>query len=205
MCMSFIVSDMIKKYGIYLLILVVCLAIGLKTAFDTPIGKNTLAIELTSSQTGYTELFYDTGEGFNAGQRITGNVSEQDIQTNLIFELPDEPIKQLRWDPVYTDDGVETSVHSVRIAYYGSVSVTDVVFESIVPRNHIKTFEIHKDSFRFGVESGMSDPYLIFTKIPEVPEKPSNLWVIVKGAGFSIFAALFLSAIYRMIEWYFDS
>jgi hypothetical protein len=196
---------MIKKYGIYLFILVVCLAIGLKTAFDTPIGKNTLTIELKSSQTGETELFYDTGAGFNAVQRITGQVSEQDARIDLIFELPYEPIRQLRWDPVYHEDGVETTVYSVKIAYYGTLSITDLAFETVVPQNQIKRFEISKDSFHFGVESGLSDPYLIFTRIPEIPEEPSNLWVIIRGAGFSLLAALILSAIYRGIAWYFDS
>ena len=196
---------MVKKYGIYLLILVICLAIGMKTAIDTPRGENTLSIELTSSQTGYTELFYDTGKGFNAEQRISGQLEQKDTRTTLVFVLPYESIKALRWDPVYHEDGVDTTVYSVKMAFYGDYSVTDIVFESIVPQHQIKTFEIGKDSFHFHVASGESDPYLIFTRIPEAPIEPSRVGTILEGLGLSLFAALVLSVIYRLIIWYFDS
>ena len=196
---------MVKKYGIYLLILVICLAIGLKTAVDAPVGKNTLSIHLNSTRTGYTELFYDTGSGFNTNERVTGDLAIHDERTTLVFELPYEPIQKLRWDPVYHEEGVDTTVYSIELAYYGDLSVDDIAFETIVPQNQIKTFDIGEDSFRFHVASGESDPYLVFTKIPEAPEEPSRKIIILEGFVFSLFAALLLSAIYRLIVWYFDS
>ena len=196
---------MVKKYGIYLLILVICLAIGMKTAIDVPIGKDTLSIELISSQTGVAELFYDTGEGFNAAQRISVQLDLKDQRTTMVYELPHEPIKTLRWDPVYHEEGVDTTVYSVKMAYYGDYSITDIVFESIVPQNQIKSFEIGKDSFQFQVASGESDPYLVLTRIPQAPQEPSRVGIILAGLGFSLFAALLLSVIYRLIVWYFDS
>ena len=196
---------MVKKYGIYLLILAICLALGLKTAIDAPVGKHTLSIELNSTQTGYTELFYDTGSGFNAGERVTGDLAVKDERTTLVFGLPYEPIQKLRWDPVYHEDGVDTTVYSIKLAYYGDLSVSDIPFETIVPQNQITTFEIGKDSFTFHVESGESDPYLVFTKIPGAPEEPSRKIILLEGFAFSLFAALLLSAIYRLIIWYFDS
>lgn len=185
--------------------MVVCLAIGLKTALDTPLGRNTFEIELTNSQTGLTELFYDLGEGFTPEQRISESLLEQDQKTMLVFDLPQEPIVHLRWDPVYHEDGVETVIHSAKMSYYGGESVKAIEFESVVPQNHIKTFEIRENSIHFTVENGFSDPYLVFTKIPSAPEEPSRTWIIVKGLVFSLFAAVLFSAIYRLIIWYFDS
>jgi len=196
---------MLKKYGIYLTIFVLCLAIGLKTAVDTPLGRNTLEIELTSSQIGTNELFYDDGLGFSPQKRIPVELLEQDKKTDLVFVLPQEPMVRLRWDPVYSDEGVSTTVRRVKMSYYGGEYEKDLAFETIVPQNDIKTFRIQDHSFYFEVEKGSPDPYLIFTKMPESPEKPSRVWVIVKGVVFSLLAAVLFSAIYRLISWYFNS
>ncbi len=196
---------MFKKYGIYLSILVVCMAIGLKTAIDTPLGRNTLEIKLNSSQTGATEVFYDDGLGFAPDKRIPIELLESDTKTELIFELPQVPIIHLRWDPVYSDEGVQTTVYDAKISFYGGEFVSDIAFETIVPQNHIKTFRIQENEFYFEVENGSNDPFLIFTKIPESPEKPSRTWVVVKGVVFSLLAAAVLSGLYRLIVWYFNS
>lgn len=181
------------------------MAIGLKTAIDTPLGLNLLEIKLNSSQTGPTELFYDNGLGFSAERRIPMELTVKDEKTDLIFELPQEPLLRLRWDPVYHDEGVNTTVYNVKMSFYGGEYEEDIAFETIVPQNDIKTFKIQKDSIYFEVENGFADPYLIFTKIPELPPEPSRTWVIVKGVVFSLLAAALFSAIYRLIVWYFNS
>ena len=196
---------MLKKYGIYLGILVLCMAIGLKTAFDTPLGRNTLELKLNSSQTGVTELFYDDGLGFSGEKRVPVELLESDTKTDLVFEIPQEPMVRLRWDPVYSDDGVKTTVYEAKMVYYGGEYEETLAFETIVPQNDIKTFRIQDNSFYFEVDSGHSDPYLVFTKIPEQPPEPSRTWLVVKGIVFSILAAVLLSAIYRLIVWYFNS
>ena len=196
---------MFKKYGIYLSILIVCITIGLKTAIDTPLGRNTLEIKLDSSQVGVTELFYDDGLGFSPEKRVVADLLEGEGKSELIFDLPQEPLVHLRWDPVYSDEGVQTTVYSAKMSFYGGEYVSDIAFETIVPQNDIKTFHIQEDELYFEVEKGFSDPYLVFTKIPESPERPSRTWVVVKGVVFSLLAAAILSAIYRLIVWYFNS
>ncbi len=200
-----LIAMFIKKYGIYLSILIVCLAIGLKTAMDTPLGRHTLEIRLNSSQTGVTELFYDDGLGFSAEKRIPGELLESGVDTDLVFELPQPSMVRLRWDPVYHEEGVQTTVNRIQVSFYGGEYVRDVVFETLVPQNHIKTFRIDPSRLYFEVDPGFNDPYLILTKIPEAPEPPSRTWLIVKGFAFSLLAALLLSAIYRLIVWYFNS
>lgn len=194
-----------KKYGIYLLILVVCMAIGLKTAIETPLGRNTVVFEVTNSHAGMTELFYDVGTGFSAEKRVPVELTEVEQKTVIEYEVPLEQIRQLRWDPVYHEEGVQTVIHSAKMSYYGGENVLDIEFESVVPKNHIKTFEIEEKTIKFAVESGFNDPYLVFTKIPEAPEAPSRTWVIVKGILFSLLAAALFSAFYRLIVWYFNS
>lgn len=196
---------MFKKFGVYLVILTICLALGIKTAIDTPLGLNTLVINLESSHTGGTELFYDNGEGFTAERRLTSEVDLVDVRNDLIFELPITDLLQLRWDPVYHDDGVSTKVHSVEIHYYGGEAVRELAFESIVPINHIKTFSIGEESVEFSVDGGDNDPYLLFTKIPEAPDEPSRTWLIVKGVLFSLLAAGLFSAVYYFLVRYFRS
>lgn len=195
----------IKKFGIYLSILVVCLAIGIKTAMDTPLGRHTLEIQLNSSQTGPTELFYDDGLGFAAEKRIPVELLESEVETDLIFELPQASMLRLRWDPVYHDDGVKTTVSGIQVSFYGGEFVRDIAFETVVPQNHIKTFRIDNGKLYFEVDSGFNDPYLLLTKIPDAPEPPSRTWLIVKGILFSLLAAALLSAIYRLTIWYFNS
>jgi len=196
---------MLKKYGIYLAILVLCLSIGLKTAIDTPLGRNTFELKLNSSQPGVTELFYDDGLGFSAEKRVPVELMESETKTDLVFEIPQDQMVRLRWDPVYSDEGVQTTVYEAKLVYYGGEYEQDLEFETVVPQNHIKTFRIQDKSFYFEVESGSSDPYLIFTKIPSQPEQPSRTWLIVKGVVFSLLAAVLFSAIYRLIVWYFNS
>ncbi|MCG8527399.1 MAG: hypothetical protein MI748_13525 [Opitutales bacterium] len=194
---------MIKKSLVYIAIFAVCLAIGLKTAIDTPLGVNTLTIELNSSHAGSTELFYDAGEGFHPDLRILSELNEKEVFTDLVFLLPQVPLVHLRWDPVYNEEGVDTTVKSIKLSFYGGEIVEELTFESIVPENHIKTFEIGEKDFKFRVDPGFSDPYFIFTKIPETPEKPSRSWVVLKGIAFSLLAGLLISLFYRLVLWYF--
>jgi len=189
---------------VYIAIFVFCLLIGIKTAIDTPLGLDTLTFELKSSHGGDTELFYDQGEGFAPDLRITNQVTVENEFTDLVFELPQVPLIRLRWDPVYHEEGVDTVVRSIRLSYYGGEAEFEIPFESLVPKNDVRTFEIADDSFSFKVVTGESDPFIHLTKVPPAPAKPSRPWLLVKGLGYSILAALLLCAFYRLVTRYFE-
>jgi hypothetical protein len=197
---------MIKKLGVYLLILFVCLSIGLKNAYTVAPTRDFIVIDLTSSEAGTTELFYDSGNGFNATERIEFELIEVGEPTQIAFQLPEsKSIQRLRWDPVYSMPEVIAEVTRVYFSYYDAEIEIEVPLDALVPANHIHSFESTTDEVRFVVGGTDSDPYLFIEQSPEKPELPQSPWLHYKAWGFSLLAALLLSGLYRSLVWYFNS
>jgi hypothetical protein len=96
-------------------------------------------------------------------------------------------------------------VHQVRMVYYGGEHTRDLAFETVVPQNQIETFRIDGNGLYFEVAGTSDDPYLLFSTMPEAPEQPSRVWVLLKGVVFSLLAAALFSGIFRLLSWYFNS
>jgi hypothetical protein len=194
-----------KKYGVYVAILLVCLTVGMKTAMDAPMGRHTLEILLSSSQAGLTEVYYDDGQGFAAERRIPVQLVLAGEPTNLIYELPSEPVLSLRWDTVSHPEGVQTTVHAMRIVYYDGKHTHDLALESVVPIHQVETFRVDEGRLYFEVTGTADDPYLLLGALPEAPEAPSRIGILLQGFFFSLVAAAIFSGFFRLLSWYFNS
>jgi hypothetical protein len=196
---------MFKRYRIYGGILLVCLAIGIRNSLIVPEGAPVLVLDITSSEMGLTEIFYDLGTGFTAAQRIPTFVTVADRPMRLEFPLPNEEIKGLRWDPVAHESGVQTEVRSIRIGYMGGKHEIPIPMETVLPQNQIKTFTLEESKFRFEVAPEHDDPYLVFNRVPAAPEPPARGPAVLRGALFSVVMAALLAVLYRLIVRYFNA
>jgi hypothetical protein len=197
---------MIKQFGAYYLITVICLAIGLKTAYREAPTRDYLLLTLFSSETGVTELFFDSGSGFNAVESIQQEVSVAEKFSELAFEIPRETeIVRLRWDPVYSESGVQTVLKKIVFSYFGGEVLKEVPLNTVEPMNHISDFSLDDSEVRFSVRGGQSDPNLLLSSVPSRPTAPKDPWIHAKAWGFSLLAAGILAACYRALIWYFNS
>jgi len=188
------------------LILLVCLAIGVKTAVDQPIGRHTFTLDLQSSATAISEVFYDLGEGYQAVDSVEAPIPVEAAPVSVSFELPLEGvIRSLRWDPINDGRALDVEVTKATLSYYGGLAVHELPLESVVPLHQIDGFEVSAQSMRFSVLEGNSDPHMAWSDIPSAPPPPERKFIAWWGALFGLLGGAFLILSYRMVLWYFDS
>jgi hypothetical protein len=197
---------MIKSYGIYWLILVLCLAIGIRNAFHPPQGQHRLILDLSVNHGGTGDLFYDTGAGFVPEQRLTTPEVVPGLRESCVIPLPEQQVMRLRWDPPYHADGVEGTLHAATLEYYGGRVRHLLPLEGWVPNAQVSNQELLPDgALYFRLEGASEDPFWVVSGIPSFPSAPSHGASLAKGILFSLIAAAVLSIIARLIQWYFNS
>ncbi len=196
---------MLKKYGIQILLVIICMSIAVKTALDAPLAINTLDIRLSITEPGDSRLFYNVGNGYNEDETVRSPIPESEGLTDLQFILPDaDHFVGMRWDIIEHDRGAEVFVDRIVVNYYGGYESYQLRPESIIPMNQITDYDILDRGIEFNVKPGDIDPYLVFTQIPSSSEAPSRVWVLVKGIFWGILASLLLVVLYRLVMGYLN-
>ena len=157
-------------------------------------------ITLESSLPIETQLFYDTGKGFNENESIRKLVYHANSPVTLLFELSGLNIRGLRFDP--SRSPARLKIHGIVIKYQDSKPYA-VPLDSLTAVNDIKS--IHYDGTTLIVETTKAarDPILHLNQIGPAPKPESaapvltRLSYIAAGAFMALGMAFFILWAYR--------
>jgi len=131
--------------------------------FHPPPVKAGLSLEfdLTVDHPSPAQLFWDTGAGFNEKQSTFRNYEPNGQLQRLLFPLPAEPIRALRFDPL-TAEG-RLVVHRIRVVDQDGRTRLIVPFTALHAARQIAAIEKGTDNLMIRTVPGANDPILEFS------------------------------------------
>ncbi len=122
----------------------------------------TLEIDLTSASPTLTQLFWNTGDGFNeAASHQLPLERHQGLQT-LRFPLPDQTLKALRFDPSVAEDRLLIS--GLRVTDAGGRTRATIPADSLQPGQAIHSRNLTAAGLRVQTARASDDPILYFSE-----------------------------------------
>lgn len=182
----------------YLLFLVFVLTGGILGYYisQTNYPFHQVIITIESSTPVETQLFYDTGKGFNENDSIWKVIYQKDMPVTLYFDISCRDLFGLRFDP--SRSFAKIKIHEIILKYQGEKPFS-VPLDSLKAVNDIKS--IHFDGKALSVETteAVQDPILHLGQIGPAPHafKLRELMFILAGALLSLVAAFFVAWVYR--------
>lgn len=153
-------------------------------------------ITLESSIPAETQLFYNTGKGFNENDSIKKVIYRANALVTLNFDLSGWKLYGLRFDP--SRSPAKIKIHEISIQYQGE-NPFSVPLDSLNAVKDINT--LHFDGKMLTVETteAAEDPILLLTRIGPAPHasKLRVLLFILAGAIISLVIAFFVLWVYR--------
>lgn len=153
-------------------------------------------ITLESSLPVETQLFYNTGKGFNENDSIRKAVYQANVPVSLHFELSGPNLDGLRFDPSRSPARIK--IHQI-ILKYQTEKPFAVPLDSLTAANDIKS--VHYDGRTLTVETTESaqDPILYLSRIGPAPHPSMTRPVlfILGGALIAMGVAFFTLWVYR--------
>jgi len=161
---------------------------------DHPYHQVTITLE--SSIPAETQLFYNTGKGFNENDSLRKVIYQANALVTLNFDLSERNLYGLRFDPGLSP--VKIKIHEIILKYRAEKPFT-VPLDSLTAEKDIKS--LHFDGKTLSVETTEAavDPILLLTRIGPAPHtsKLRILMYILTGAIISLLIACFIFWIYR--------
>lgn len=153
-------------------------------------------ITLESSRPVETQLFYDTGTGFNERESIKKVIYQANAPVTLHFDFSGRNLYGLRFDPSRSHDTVK--IHQIVLKYQGEKPFA-VPLDSLTAAKDIKS--LHDDGTTLTVETteAAEDPILYLSRIGPAPRLTLYKIIarILTGAAIALGIAFLIVWVYR--------
>ena len=154
-------------------------------------------ITLESSVPIETQLYYDSGRGFNEGDSIKQAVYQANLPVTLSFEIPGPTLKNLRFDPGRSHAKIK--IFEILIRYHTKGSPFAVPLDSMTAARDIRSLQFDGKALTVETTEAAQDPILLPGRIGQAPE-PSTIRVVlfILGGALAAFGmAFFVLWVYR--------
>jgi hypothetical protein len=153
-------------------------------------------ITIESTKPIETQLFYDTGMGFNEGESIRKVIYQANTPVTLHFDLSGRNIRDLRFDP--SRSPVNMKILSIMIQYQGE-PLFIVPLDSLIPAKDVLLHQYDGKSLTFVTTEAAEDPIFLLKKIGPAPHASMlrTFRFILVGAFVSIVMVWFIVWLYR--------
>lgn len=182
----------------YFSIIAVCLAGGiggyLWSQKDPAYHEAIMTLE--SSVPAETQLFYDTGRGFNERESDRKVVYQAGVPVTLYFELSGANIRALRFDPSRSQAKIR--IHELILKYRDDKSFA-VPLDSLKAANDIQSLQYNGKVLTVETVDAAQDPILLLSRIGPAP-RTTPLKIIARvltGAVIALVLALLIVWVYR--------
>jgi hypothetical protein len=154
-------------------------------------------MKIVASEPVETQLFYDTGRGFNEEESVKQVVYQAGVPVILDFSFPGRTICAIRFDP--GKKPVQMEIHDIMLQYRGEPPFR-VPLDSLVPSNDILSLEYDGLVLTIKTTAAANDPIVLLKRIGPAPHSSllRNLIHILAGAGIALGVAFFSVWVYRM-------
>lgn len=152
----------------YLFLFIICLTGGILGYFagkSNPIYHQ-IIITLESSTPVDTQLFYDTGKGFNENDSIKQVVYQTNTPVILDFSLQGWNIRALRFDP--SRSAAKMKIHEIIVRYKGEKPFL-VPLDSLKAAKDIRSLDFEGKTVTIEMTETAEDPVLLFSQIGPAP------------------------------------
>jgi hypothetical protein len=153
-------------------------------------------ITLESSAPIETQLFYDTGKGFNENDSSRKVLYQVNVPVTLNFDIPGPKLNGLRFDPSRSPARINISEIIIK---YQKEKTFAVPLDSLKAAKDIKSLRYDGRALTVETTGTARDPILLFTRIGQAP-KPSIMRTILHvaaGAIITLGMAFFILWVYR--------
>ena len=164
-------------------------------------NKLNFVIEMESSVAGTSQIFIDTGHGYNETDSIAWHV-QPGVSQKYSFPLPALPVKSIRFDPINL-----TSVVSIKNAGIENAlgeTIKSFPPQSFTPKGQIRSVNISGNVLTMQAEDNANDPK---TEIENSSVDGKNNWVnflAKRGwiyAGYALFGTIIFMGLFIKCPW----
>lgn len=153
-------------------------------------------ITLESSAPIETQLYYDTGRGFNEGESIKSIVYPSNVPVTLDFDIPGPKLSDLRFDPSRSHARIKIFEIMMQDNHETPFAIP---LNSLTAAKDIKTLQYDGKVLIVETTEAARDPILLLGSIGQVP-KTSNMKTILHiaaGVLITLAVAFFIFWVYR--------
>jgi hypothetical protein len=120
-----------------------------------------LTLEMSSTARGAVQIFYNVGHGFNQTdlQAVPVTSSSLDSFQELTFDLPNQDLLNLRFDPLITKGSFK--IRNIAIRNSG-LALQRIALSDVVPLNHVPSGGQHGSEVLFAISPAAGPPHLAF-------------------------------------------
>jgi hypothetical protein len=161
---------------------------------DNP--NHQITITLESSMPAETQLFYNTGKGFNENDSLRKVIYQANAPVTLDFNLSEQNLYGLRFDPSRSTSKIK--IHEIILKYQAERPFT-VPLDSLTAQKDIKFLDYDGKTLTVETTEAAIDPILLLTRIGSAPHA-SKLRILIctlAGAIISLLIACFIVWVYR--------
>lgn len=153
-------------------------------------------ITIESTKPVETQLFYDTGMGFNEGESIKKVLYQANIPVTLYFDLSGPNIHNLRFDP--SQSPITMKILSIIIQYQGEHAFT-VPLDSLSPVKDILSNHYDGKTLTFVTTPTAKDSIFLLKKIGPAPRASMirTIFYSLAGAFVALVMVFFIVWVYR--------
>ncbi len=145
---------------------------------------------LESSVPAETQLFYDTGRGFNEQESDRKVIYQAGVPIMVYFELSGVNLRALRFDPSRSQATIR--IHEIILKYHGEAPFR-VPLDSLSPVKDIRSLRYDGRVLTVETAEGAEDPILGFTRIGPAPRlTPFRIITAVLAGAFVAFGIAFI-------------
>jgi hypothetical protein len=149
-----------------------------------------VVMTLESSVPVETQLFYDTGRGFNEKESDRKVIYQAGVPVTLYFELAGVNIRALRFDPSRSQATIR--IHEIILKYHGAEPFK-VPLDSLSPVKDIRSLRYDGKVLTVETAEGGEDPILGLTRIGPAPRlTPFKIMTAVLAGVFVALGVAFI-------------
>ena len=154
-------------------------------------------ITLESSVPIETQIYYDTGKGFNEGESIKQAVYQANVPVTLDFDIPDRKLIGLRFDPGRSHARIK--IFEILIQNNRKGTPFAVPLDTLSAARDIKSLQYDGQALIVETTEAAQDPILLLGRIGKATEPSiARTTLFSLGGAFSALAvALFILWVYR--------
>ena len=154
-------------------------------------------ITLESSVPIETQLYYDTGKGFNEGESIIKVVYHSNVPVTLDFEILGPTLKNLRFDPGRSHARIK--IFEILIQNNRKGTPFAVPLDTLSAARDIKSLQYDGQALIVETTEAAQDPILLLDRIGKASESSilKTLLFSLGGAFAALAVALFILGVYR--------